>query len=84
MISAEKASLALKAIHELIIQARFMAYNDQDHRVIAELLDYTELLPCLILEQSDRTKEFREVLAQIADTFPICGAALQRFDENES
>lgn len=69
MVAPEKINSALKAIQHLVILARKMAYDKEDHARIAALLDGTEYLPGLMLEEEDRTEAFREYLAGIADQF---------------
>lgn len=66
MISPKKQAAALKAIQQLIIFSRKMAYDRVSHEKIAELLDDIEYLPTLILEEEDRTDAFGKYLEGIA------------------
>ena len=79
MIAAEKIPHALDALQALVIRARFMAYQRDDHAVIADLLDSVELLPRLIACEEDRTERFRDVVKE-ASTRHGCAFALERFD----
>jgi hypothetical protein len=47
---------------------------------VAEVLDMAEYLPLLMLEADDRTEEFRQQLADLAQRHPAFGLALTRFD----
>ena len=80
MISSDKEKQAIKAIHRIIIVARFMAYQDEPTAKIAKVLDYAEILPTLISVDEDRTEEFRTHLEGFASEFPAGAGILQEFD----
>lgn len=82
MIRLDKYHQALYALHQVLVHARFIAYQREDASRIAWLLDHAEILPCLIAAAEDRTDEFREYLVTISNEFSICRGILNRFDEN--
>jgi len=61
---------AIKAIQNVLIEGRAMAYRGNPHAQIAKLLDHAEFLPGLILEPDDETSTFGEYLAGIVQEFP--------------
>ena len=66
----EEMHADLRAIHRVLIQARWMAYQGRDHAAIAEVLDSAELMPLLLIpgEPSDLT--ILELLQGLAQRFP--------------
>jgi hypothetical protein len=72
MIRAEKYTQALTALQQIIIRARFLAYKEEDHSKIAELLDWAEYLPQLIIATEDRTESYAAVLKDISEKHPYC------------
>src|SRR5262245_39898418 len=78
MIIAEKERGALAAINAVLVLARKLAYEGSAAELV-EVLDIAEYLPMLMLESSDRTKEFREQLAALAEKNPNFALALDRF-----
>jgi hypothetical protein len=80
MVRAEKLNGALYAINGILIIARLMAYENDRHERIAELLDIAELLPMLLRDSKDNTEFFRELLVGCSEQFPKTTLALQRFD----
>ena len=80
MIAADKEKQSLKAINDVLVHARAMAYEGAEHGDIAWVLDIAEYLPMLMLEEGDRTSEFRESLVDLAERFPQFAVAVQRFD----
>jgi len=81
MIDPKKLSAAIRAIQDIIIQARLMAYQQESFEKLAVLLDHAEYLPGLMLEEDDRTQNFADYLAQIGRQFPKCQYAVERFHE---
>jgi hypothetical protein len=79
MVVGDKHRGALLAINAVLIQARGLAYEGKSGE-LAAALDMVEYLPMLILEPCDRTDEFREKLAGLAERFPGFGSALKQFD----
>ncbi len=69
MIIPEKTENALRVIQRIIILARKMAYDEADHIKIASVLDDAEYLPGLLLDEKDRTKEFRKFIVGIGEEF---------------
>ncbi len=69
MIDADELGVALYALQGVLVKARNMAYKKEDYSKIAELLDYAEELPWLLASDDNRTKEFKEAIAQIAKKF---------------
>ena len=83
MIDTGKYNQALQALHRVLIEARFMAYQGQDAATIARVLDWAELLPRLLAAEEDKTSEYRNTLAAIADGCPRLAGALSVFDARE-
>ena len=79
MIHPDKFNEALLALQALIIKAREMACKQEDYREIANILDYAEELPRLIVSDKDQTELFRNILVEIAERHNSY-YALQRFD----
>jgi hypothetical protein len=80
MIRHDKERHALHAINAVFVQARTMAYQKADHKDLAYVLDIAEYLPMLMLEDRDRTEQFREALEGLATKFAPFNLALERFD----
>lgn len=81
MIRADKFNSALFALQALIIKTREMAYKQENHAKIADILDYAEELPRLIASEEDQTNLFREILVEIAKKHNSY-YALQKFDQH--
>ena len=81
MIREEFANRALWALHDLLVDARAMAFERLPHAEIAAFLDAVEYLLTLIARDEDLTEQFRGALEDIAVRFRF-GVALQRF-QNE-
>ena len=77
-MTSEQMRLALIAIHELVVQARFQAF-DAGANSVAELLDDIELLPVYLAES--RKAEFDEMINSIVEKHPECRYVLDRFCE---
>ena len=80
MIALEKLPNALYVLQGVLIQARFLAYQPDKGKQVAELLDSAEYLPGLMASQSDETVRFREVLEDVAKRYS-CAYILQCFDD---
>jgi hypothetical protein len=80
MITKDKEFAALKALQDVIIRARTMAYEKADHANIADLLDTAEYLAALIYDKEDMTTTFRQNLVEIAKIHK-CNMALDEFDQ---
>lgn len=65
MISEDYEKKAIRAVQDLIIHTRNLAYQNQPIHTIAELLDGIEYLPALMLENEDRTELFGQFLEEI-------------------
>lgn len=72
MIRAEKHTQALRALQQVIIRARFLAYTKEDHWKIADLLDWAEYLPQLVIAPEDLTESYAAVLKGISERHPYC------------
>jgi hypothetical protein len=82
VIKPEKMNGALYALHIIMVQGRWMAYQNEDAKKIAKLLDWGEILPLLMLSKEDETDRFRLYLQEgIVDDFPMCWRALEAFDK---
>jgi hypothetical protein len=53
MVRTEKADQALQALHRVLIGARLMAYQEESHSRIADVLDWAELLPRYLAARDD-------------------------------
>lgn len=82
MIRPEKLNSAFHALQQILVRARFMAYNNEDHKKIAKLLDDAEYLPRLMAVEEDETEEFRRYLQAIAEEHPLCAHLLEQFDNS--
>lgn len=65
MVVANKNKQALTAIHDLLIEARILAYQNIEGKDLAELLDGIEYLPALLLEENDNTELFETYLNEL-------------------
>jgi hypothetical protein len=82
MITKNKEIAAIKALQNVIIRARAMAYEKVDHAEIADLLDTTEYLAVLIYDKEDMTDIFRENLVELAKKHK-CNMAVHEFDSGQ-
>jgi hypothetical protein len=80
MISVEKSQNALRALNHVLVLARKMAYDRVDQKEIADVLDISEYLPCLLADERDKTSAFRACLGDLAARWPDFGTALEVFD----
>jgi hypothetical protein len=80
MITKSKEVAAIKALQNVIIRGRTMAYEKADHAKIADLLDVAEYLAALIYDREDMTATFRENLVTLAKKHK-CNMALDDFDK---
>jgi hypothetical protein len=83
MIDILKQNQALQALHRVLIEARLMAYEGQDSAKMADVLDWAELLPRLLAADEDKTSEYRNTLAAIAENYPRFTGALTAFESGE-
>lgn len=72
MIAPEKHKQALKAIQNIMIHARFLAYMRDDYAKISEILDYGEILPTLFFSEEDDTEKFSDYLQELSKTQVRC------------
>jgi hypothetical protein len=82
MVAKNKEIAAIKALQNVIIRARTMAYEKCDHAKIADLLDTTEYLAALICDKEDMTVFYRENLVELAKKHK-CNMALDEFDSGQ-
>jgi len=80
VIATDKYRGALSAINAVLVLARSLAYEGKAAE-LADVLDVAEYLPLLLLEQSDRTEEFRQQLVGLAAARPKFLLAVERFDQ---
>jgi hypothetical protein len=81
VIRPDKTQNALYALNGILIATRAMAYDEQSHVAIAEVLDQVEYLPRLLADNSDKTDEFRAYLVDLVTMNPRFTFVLERFDE---
>jgi len=79
MIAKNKELAALKALQDVIIRGRTMAYEKADYGKIADLLDTAEYLAALMYDKDNMTNVFRENLVELAKKHQ-CNLALDEFD----
>jgi hypothetical protein len=80
MIAKNKELAAIKALQNVIIRGRTMAYEKIDYSKIADLLDTAEYLAALIFDKEDMTATFRENLVELAKKHK-CNMAIDEFDK---
>jgi hypothetical protein len=80
MIQADKLDNAFYALQCTITAARKMAYEKKPHKEIADILDATEYLPYLIMNDEDNTRRFREYLVAIGEKHKEC-ICVEFFDQ---
>ena len=61
---------ALRALNRVLGEARLMALEDEPGPQIAEVLDWAELLPRFMADARDKTEDFSNALAAIAEKQP--------------
>ena len=81
MVVKERQMAAIRALQAVIIRARTMALEKEDHGKIADLMDRAEYLMALLHDERDMTTTFRSHLVEAA-TIHGCGIALTRFDQD--
>ena len=84
MIREEKYKNALYALHKVFVKARDMAYKNEDHKIIARLLDYAEILPEMIASENDETERFTRFIEAIVVAIPACEYILQGYNSDLS
>ena len=84
MVSPEKLTPALYAIHWVLVRARAMAGDQVPHQRLFKLMDWAELLPSLVARADDTNEEFRASLQGIAEEFPECRGLLANYDKGFS
>ena len=62
MIESRKRKKAIQAVHDLIVEARNLAWKNFPNKELAEFLDGVEYLPALIIEEKDNTDLFEKFL----------------------
>ncbi len=80
MIQKSKRGAALRAVHQVVLKGRLMAYAEESHQKIARLLDDTEYLIALMYEPKDTTGTFERYLAKVSKTF-ACEYALTVYNQ---
>lgn len=80
MIQDDKQNKAIKAIQDLIIQARIVAFNEHPYpdTPLLNFLNELEYLPALMLEETDQTFFFEDSLEEICQTYD-CGYILNKY-----
>jgi hypothetical protein len=78
MIQEEKYHNALKALNQILVRARWMAY-ESDSPELARMLDDAEILPIYIAESEDNTDLFQAALESMAQKFSCCAFIAEEF-----
>ena len=79
MIEPTKQKQALYLLQWILWQARSMALRGEPCDVIAEVLDWAELLPGYLRFEEDQTAEFQNVLDALGEKFPQWQEMLRTF-----
>ncbi|MEM7246294.1 MAG: hypothetical protein AAF533_13175 [Acidobacteriota bacterium] len=79
MIDKHKQRAALIALHSIIVSARNDAYQGAPHAGLANLLDKTEYLLILMLEEDDNTDRFLRALTALCEKHR-CMVALRKYE----
>lgn len=83
MIPAEMVVPALRALQQLIIQAKTKAYLNAGEELAQYLNDF-ELIPECITDEADRTEELIATFHGMAETYPGCRQIVDDFDRAAS
>ena len=70
MSKSKQYEKELRAINQIIVLARYMAYKKELHEKIAQLLDIAEILPVLMYSKETFQDDFILYLQDIALKFP--------------
>jgi hypothetical protein len=71
----------LKAIHRILVQARWLADRQADHQKIAAVLDSAELMPMLLMQQPRPDEcSFRDLLDDLSQRYPEFQGILEEYD----
>ena len=73
MIQENKQKWALKIVHDLIIRARWFAYQEKDSKFMAGFLDEVEYLPALMLDERGETDFFERYAKGICEKYNCSG-----------
>ncbi|MGV3598697.1 MAG: GTP-binding protein EngB [Bacteroidota bacterium] len=71
MIPEYKISKAIKAIQDLIIKSRWLAYEDIPRKELGDFLDDVEYLPTLILKEEEAELDFELYLKMICEKHQV-------------
>lgn len=70
----------LKALHRVLIKARFRAYQGDEVDVLASLLDDAEYLADCLATDENRTEVFVEHLRGMGEKFPDLSGIVEEFE----
>jgi hypothetical protein len=70
----------LCVLHQISVQARFMAYKRESHERIAALLDTAELIAIKMAHSVEYADEMRNRLQTLVQEFPELQYVLETFD----
>ena len=68
MVDSDKLNNALSSLQAMIIKARKMSYDKDNHNTIARLLDDAEHVLNFIIAEEDTTEELKNFLGRVAKT----------------
>lgn len=80
-LSEVEMKAGLRAIHSILVGARFAAYQQEDHSKIADILDWAEFLPEMLFKPGEFGEMFRPALLHLANKYPELSYALAEYDE---
>src|SRR5262249_51780247 len=76
-----RTSNALRALHRVLVKARYLALTTGDATLVARVLDHAEYMATLPVESDDWVPEFRRTLLALGESLPEFAGLLQEFDE---
>jgi hypothetical protein len=80
MIHSSKYNAALRALHDILVEARFMA-GKAGLKNLHDMLDDAEILPKYIVAEGDNTTNFQRGLESIVMKVPACRYIYDYFDK---
>jgi len=83
-ISEIELRAALRALHHVIVEARWLAYQQEAHAKIATILDSAEIMPLLLSGKAVDGLGFADMLRDLARTFPRLQWAWQKYRDETS
>ncbi len=81
MIAPQKQLNAIRVLHDVVIRARFSAYEEKSWTLVSSLLDYADHLMNLMTDAEDKTESFAECIEVMAENPDLMlGGLIERFE----